>query len=708
MHRFVDKNSFDTNLFKFPVGFIEIEDADCDLLLKSPTIQDILHHAHTSGYKLVYVFAPLRQASENYKGNAVDLQIPGRLVDVKTMLQTSIFDFDYKVLTERAFTNKNVKVRKHVLGTDNNTPSKAIRDLAVASGVYSRFKVDKKVPEGCFEFMFEAWIKNSLNRSIADEIFIAYDAETDIEVGFVTVKRRGTNVNIGLLAVDANHRRKGIAFTLLSRAALWALEEMGTFGAATINVVTQGENVPAMQCYESFGFKVKTTQDVYHVWLPDNLSGPLHPADSQSLIPFCRQHFTGKEKTYVDQVFSSGLDSASQFTLACSAHIHDVIGETDTDTDTDSSRVLMVPSGTAALEMAALLLEIQLGDEIIMPSYTFSSTANAFVLRGAVPVFVDVRRTTLNIDETLIEAAITPKTKAICVVHYAGVPCEMDTICSIASKHKLLVIEDAAQAYLSTYKGRFCGTIGDIGCFSFHYTKNVMCGEGGAVRINRCRERAKRAVVMWEKGTNRYDFMNGKIDKYEWVDIGSSFVPSELGCAVLWAQLQAAKEITAKRVAQHLLYTSKLQPVVEIASHKGIQLTLPSIPTDCAHNGHIYAVLLSSSSSPSAAATTTASPLSSSSAAAAAVASSSQMQRQAVRLMFEREFKARGISCFSHYVPLHSSAAGLKYGRAHGDMSETSFVFDSLLRLPMWVDMTEAQVDMVVNTLRDVLSSIQC
>ena len=208
--------------------------------------------------------------------------------------------------------------------------------------------------------------------------------------------------------------------------------------------------------------------------------------------------------------------------------------------------VVVTASGTAALEMAALLCEVGPGDEVIMPSYTFSSTANAFVLRGAIPVFVDIREDTLNIDEKLVEAAITTRTKVICVVHYGGVACEMDTICDIATRHNLLLVEDAAQAFLSSYKGRKLGTIGDLGCFSFHYTKNVICGEGGALAINRSPERAKRALILWEKGTNRCDFMSRKVDKYEWVDVGSSNVPSEISSAILWAQLRSQSTSPAR------------------------------------------------------------------------------------------------------------------------------------------------------------------
>eukprot|EP01034_Spumella_vulgaris_P022017 gene22014-28110_t len=514
--------------------------------------------AHSSGYRLVYIFAPVIKKIQPY---AVPIKVVppvqylGTKVDAKTTYSASVFQFNREHLCANAFLLNNVRIRKHNPHKDP-LPNDAIRELAIASGVWSRFKIDANIPVSGFEALFEAWIKNSLNRSIADEVFIAYDIHTNVEVGFITVKNKGNSVNIGLLAVNPNYRRQKIASSLLSRAVLWALEEIGWNSEATINVITQGANEAACRTYESFGFTVESVQDIYHVWLPEHLVQPVSRAD-QGPIPFCKQHLTGNEHLYVNQVLSTGqLDSAATFTMKCSARIHDILGA-------ESERVVMVPSGTAALEMAALLCDLSPGDEVIMPSFTFSSTANAFVLRGAVPVFVDVRADNLNIDETLIEWAITERTRAICVVHYAGSACEMDVIMAIAKKHNLLVVEDAAQSFLSTYKGRQLGTIGDFGCFSFHYTKNIMCGEGGALSVNRSEVRARRALVMWEKGTNRYDFVTGKVDKYHWIDVGSSYVPSELSCAVLYAQLEECVSITQKRVKYFHIYNKYLAKYVQ-------------------------------------------------------------------------------------------------------------------------------------------------
>lgn len=278
-----------------------------------------------------------------------------------------------------------------------------------------------------------------MNRSLADEVFVAIDETTSQTVGLITLKRfkDQLGVSIGLLAVSSSFRRRGIASALMSRAGLWASECTQWNPNGYISVVTQGENKTACQFYERFGFIKDVIQNIYHAWLPQHLEEPSQRAD-HATVPFCKQYFTGKESEYVSQVFAAGLDSAARFTVLCSSGLREILGP-------DSERVIIVPSGTAALEMAALLIDLKAGDEVIMPSYTFSSTANAVVLRGAVPVFIDSRADTLNIDERLIEAAITPCTVAIYCVHYGGVPCEMDTICEIAKRRNLYVVEDNAQ-----------------------------------------------------------------------------------------------------------------------------------------------------------------------------------------------------------------------------------------------------------------------
>jgi len=332
---------------------------------------------------------------------------------------------------------------------------------------------------------------------------------------------------------------------------------------------------------------------------------------------------------------------------------------------TDCAKALLTHSCTAALEMAALLLDIQPGDEVIMPSYTFVSTANAFVLRGGVPVFVDIREDTLNLDERLIEAAITPRTRAIVPVHYAGVACEMDAIMSIARRHKLKVVEDAAQGVMSSYKGRALGSIGDLGAYSFHETKNVISGEGGALLVNHP-ELVLRAEIIREKGTDRSRFFRGEVDKYTWQEMGSSFLPGELIAAFLWAQLEEAGRITNDRLASWTRYHELLEPL----EAKGI-LRRPVIPEGCQHNAHMYYVLLAPG-----------------------------IDRQCVL----NELKRNGVHSVFHYVPLHSSPAGQRYGRVHGSLEMTNDQSERLIRLPLWVGLSPENQAWVVGQLAGSLA----
>lgn len=371
-----------------------------------------------------------------------------------------------------------------------------------------------------------------------------------------------------------------------------------------------------------------------------------------NFIPFNWPHMTGKELYYIAEAhFNGRLAGDGPFTKRCHAWLEERTG---------CSKALLTNSCTAALEMSALLLDIKPGDEIIMPSYTFVSTANAFVLRGGIPVFVDIREDTLNLDERLIESAITPRTRAIAPVHYAGVACEMDTIMAIAQRHQLKVVEDAAQGIMSTYKGRALGSIGDLGAYSFHETKNVIAGEGGALLVNDP-ALALRAEIIREKGTDRSRFFRGEVDKYTWQEAGSSFLPGELIAAFLWAQLEEADRITQRRLASWQHYHELLEPL----EAKGI-LRRPIVPDDCQHNAHMYYVLLAL-----------------------------QTDRQAV---LDR-FKRHDISSVFHYVPLHSSPAGQHFGRAHGDLSVTNRQSERLIRLPLWVGLTEAQQQRVVDLL---------
>lgn len=369
-------------------------------------------------------------------------------------------------------------------------------------------------------------------------------------------------------------------------------------------------------------------------------------------IPFNKPYMTGREHEYIAQAHANlHLAGDGAFTRKCHAWL---------EQQTGCVKALLTHSCTAALEMAAILADIQPGDEVIMPSYTFVTTANSFVLRGGVPVFVDIRPDTLNIDETLIEAAITPRTKAIVPVHYAGVACEMDVIMEIANWHGLLVIEDAAQGVMADYKGRALGSIGHMGTLSFHETKNIIAGECGALLINDSRF-VERAEIIREKGTNRSQFFRGQVDKYTWIDIGSSYLPGELTAAFLYAQMEQAERITACRLDIWGLYHQALQPL-----EAGSRLRRPIVPGQVRHNAHMYYILLPD--------------------LATRTASIDALAKQGINAVF-------------HYVPLHDSPAGRRYGRCHGSLSQTSDLSERLLRLPLWVGLDGKTVDTIVMEL---------
>ncbi|AOS38721.1 dTDP-4-amino-4,6-dideoxygalactose transaminase [Pseudomonas brassicacearum] len=373
-------------------------------------------------------------------------------------------------------------------------------------------------------------------------------------------------------------------------------------------------------------------------------------------IQFNRPFMTGKELHYIAEAKSGNmLAGDGPFTKRC----HEWL-ESRSGCDT----ALLTHSCTAALEMAALLLNIEPGDEVIMPSYTFVSTANAFVLRGGVPVFIDIREDTLNLDESLIESAITARTRAIVPVHYAGVACEMDTIMDIAKRHDLRVVEDAAQGVMATYKGRALGSIGDLGAYSFHETKNVISGEGGALLVNES-SLALRAEIIREKGTDRSRFFRGEVDKYTWQEVGSSFLPGELIAAFLWAQFEEAERITHERLEIWQRYHELLEPL----EADGL-LRRPIVPEECQHNAHMYYVLLAPG-----------------------------LDRQYVL----GEFKKHDISSVFHYVPLHSSPGGKRYGRAHGALEVTDRQSERLVRLPLWIGLSAEQQQRIIKVLTETI-----
>ena len=366
-------------------------------------------------------------------------------------------------------------------------------------------------------------------------------------------------------------------------------------------------------------------------------------------VPPC----TGREIRYMaEAVASRKICGDGEFTRRCSAWLENRF---------QARRVLLTTSGTTALDMAALLSGLEPGDEVILPSYTFSSTATAFVLAGARLVFVDIRPDTMNIDERKIEDAVTDRTRVIVPVHYAGVACEMDAILAIAERHGLKVAEDAAQGVMSTYHGRALGTIGDFGCFSFHETKNYSMGEGGALLL-RDDTYIERAAILREKGTNRARFFRGQVDKYTWVDLGDSFLPSELNAAYLWAQLEEAEEMLARRMAAWNRYDEALRPLAE----EGL-MEVPVIPEGCEHNAHMYYL---------------------------------KCRDLAQRTDFISFMKGRGVQCVFHYIPLHSAPAGLRFGRFHGEDEYTTRESERLVRLPLFDAITPAQQEEVINGVR--------
>ena len=372
------------------------------------------------------------------------------------------------------------------------------------------------------------------------------------------------------------------------------------------------------------------------------------------MINFNVPPYTGKEMEYIREcVENQKICGDGVYTKKCNEWI---------EKKTDTKQCLLTTSCTHALEMSALLADIRPGDEVIMPAYTFVSTADAFVMRGAVPVFVDIRPDTMNIDENLIEAAITEKTKAIVPVHYAGVACEMDKITELAKKYNLFVIEDAAQGIMSTYKGKALGTIGDFGCFSFHETKNYSMGEGGALLIQDERY-VEGAEIIREKGTNRSKFYRGQIDKYTWVDFGSSYLPSDMNAAYLYAQLELAEEINEQRIACWNRYYENLKPLADAA-----KIDLPVVPEGCVHNAHMFYI------------------------------KTKDIEERTALIQY---LKSREVMSVFHYIPLHTAPAGKKFGRFHGEDRYTTKESERLTRLPMYYRLTLEQVDYICEQVKD-------
>ena len=373
------------------------------------------------------------------------------------------------------------------------------------------------------------------------------------------------------------------------------------------------------------------------------------------MISFNVPPYVGTEEKFISKAIAAHkICGDGEFTKKCNEWLEKRF---------KAKKVLLTTSGTSALEMAALLCGVGPGDEVIMPSYTFCSTADAFVQRGCKIVFVDIRPDTMNINENLIEKAITDKTKVICVVHYAGVACEMDAIMDIARRHNLKVVEDAAQGVMSYYKDKALGTICDYGCYSFHETKNYSMGEGGAVVINTNTEDIEKAEIIREKGTNRSKFWRGQIDKYTWVDYGSSYLPSELNAAYLWAQFEVADKINDSRLSVWNRYYEAFKPLADAG-----KIEIPTVPADCIHNAHMFYI---------------------------------KCRDLEERTAFISYMKEHGVGCVFHYIPLHSAPAGQKFGRFDGEDKFTTKESDRLVRLPLWYGMSDGDVEAVVEAVKE-------
>ena len=520
-------------------------------------------------------------------------------------------------------------------------------DLAIISGEFSRFNVDPALTRAQFRKLYGAWVDNIIANGDDDYVFVAFDPEEPKSVvGFLSLEILDSSVKVGLFAVAPRMQRKGLGTQLMNHAFSIAQN----LNCTKLHVTTQRENVLAYSFYKKYGFSLVSEVKVIHFWL----------LVTTSIIRHNVPYFTGQEVQYIsDMLKSNFIESSGESTRICEQWIQKVM---------NCPSVLLTGSATAALEQAAILCDIGPGDEVIMPSYTFVSTANAFCLRGAVPVFVDIdKNCQLCLSE--VEKAISPRTKAVVAVHYAGQCCEVDTLADICNRHGIFLIEDAAQAFLSTYKGRYLGTFGDFGCFSFHYTKNTICGEGGALLINQ-EIFVKRAHVVQEQGTNRFDFINNRVSKYEWVDIGSSYVSNELSATFLVAQLQDAWYCSRRRRCVVRIYQLFLEPLLDNGHIKRMIREIKNV--SC--NGHLFWFVLHEKDLPG----------------------------------FQNFMESKGIVCYSHYEPLHVSPAGLKYSKtASICMENTVQTAKNLLRLPVWVGMTHIDVFRVLSSVLEYFSDFE-
>lgn len=631
----VEKLAFDTELMSLPIGRINSD------VLTPEELRTTLKTATADGFKLLYwKLETSHPASEPIVQEVLRSNhfLCGK-VTYRTELNRSVMQILRRMLDAKGVTCSTFTGDK---------PTPELTELAIASGGLSRFGTDPNMPGLACRSLYTKWMENSVSGKAADVVLVAYD-EAGATAGMVTVKLSGTISSICLIAVADTHRRRGIGSLLMVEAFEWSLNR----GATACTVATQTANLGACALYEKSGGIAFERINDFHFWIGKEEE---KPNDPMSDIPNNKPHLGTQELKNVEALIKSCLIGTHyQYGPKCEAMLQKDLGV---------ERALLVHSATGALELCAMCVGAEPGVEIIVPDFTFVSTALCFVTHGATPVLVDIRKDTQNIDETKIEAAITPKTRAICVVHYAGVACEMDTIMAIAKKHNLFVVEDNAHGVYGSYKGRMLGSIGDVAALSFHYTKNLVCGEGGALLVNNP-QMIQTAYIGWEKGTNRMDFLKGKVDKYAWVGKGGSYVMSELCAAVLHAQLEERIWINNMRMAVWDAYQAALEPL-----ERDGKLARPVIPKDVVHNAHLYYI---------------------------------RVHDKEHFTKIQKAASARKIGIFTHYHPLHVSPGAAKLARSTA-CPESLKCWSGLLRLPLWVGITDDQIATVVDLIKQAVA----
>jgi len=638
----VEKLAFDTELLNQSVGRIEAADT-----LSPEQLKDTFKAASADGYTLLYL--QLGTSHPSSERIVQEMQRSGHFVCGKVTYRTDLNKSVIQILRRTLNMEGIARITCSAFAGEQPTPE--LTSLCISSGTLGRFGVDPNMPGLAFRALYTKWMENSVAGKAADVVLVAREAgDEERIVGMVTVRMtQGAVAQICLLAVAETHRRRGLGSLLMVEAFTWAIGK----GAVACTVATQTANAAACALYERCGGLAVERVDDFHFWIGKEEE---KPNDPMSDIPNNKPYVGKRELENIEKILRSSLiQTHYNYGPKCEAILQRDLGV---------DRALLVGSATGALEICAMCVGAEPGVEVIVPDFTFVSTALAFVTHGATPVLVDIRSDTQNIDETKIEAAITSRTRAICVVHYAGIACEMDTIMAIAKKHKLMVVEDNAHGVYGSYKGRMLGSIGDVAALSFHYTKNLVCGEGGALLINNP-EMIQTAYIAWEKGTNRMDFLKGKVDKYAWVGKGGSFVLSEICAAMLHAQLEERVWINSQRMAVWEAY----QRAFESLEQQG-KLARPFVPPHVVHNAHLYYI---------------------------------RVHDKVHFARLQKMAQTRKIGIFTHYHPLHVSPGAAKYARSM-PCPESLSCWSGLLRLPLWVGLTDAQIATVVELVQQAVA----